>query len=146
MPDVNDYQFGTTDAYFRAFQALQREGIPDKHIELLQAHFNAPGHTATWAQLAAEVGYANGNAVNLQYGTLAGRVANLLGVTRRPQGFWIYVLGDRPKDKDKQRDTESGHARFVLRRPVIEALTRLGIVPKRQRPAGTTAHDPEEAP
>jgi hypothetical protein len=54
---------GTADAYIRAFRALENEGISDKHIALLQAHFNAPDHTMTWAQLAQAVGYAEGRAV-----------------------------------------------------------------------------------
>lgn len=120
---MNDEQFGTADDYLRAFQAIKAEGIPEKHIALLQAHVGAPNHTTTWARLAEEVGYAKGSAVNLQYGKLAGRVAEKLRITEAPQGFWLYVLVSWAND----RDTSSGHTAFVLRKPVIEALTRLGI-------------------
>ena len=121
---MNEDQFGTANAYTRAFRALENEGIPDNHIALLQAHFNSPAHTTTWARLARAVGYAKGSAVHLQYGKLAGRVARHLGVVVRPNGFWIFVLADWAAERDT-----SGHTAFVLRRPVIEALTRLGILP-----------------
>jgi hypothetical protein len=120
---MNHEEFGTSDIYYRAFQAILSEGIPDNHLALLQAHFRAPAHTATWAQLAKEVGYANGNAVNLQYGTLASRVAKLLRIGEAPKGFWLYVLAGWADE----RDPVSGHTAFVLRRPVIEALTQLGV-------------------
>ena len=76
----NMSEFGDSEAYFKAFTALQQEGIPENHVAFLQAHFKAPKHTATWAQLAEEVGYASGDTVNLQYGTLAHRVAEQLGI------------------------------------------------------------------
>jgi hypothetical protein len=100
-------------------------GVPATHRALLQAHYAAPDHTATWAQLAAAVGYASGNAVNLQYGRLAGRVAGRLGVAGPPHGFWLYVLAGWADD----RDPGSGHTAFVLRRPVIEAFQQLGVLP-----------------
>jgi 5-methylcytosine-specific restriction endonuclease McrA len=39
----------------------------------------------------------------------------------------------------------SSHTAFVLRYPVIEALTRLGILPKIERSKVAKAHDPVEA-
>lgn len=128
---MSNTKFGTADDYYRAFAAIQKKGIPEKHIALLQAHFQAPRHTATWAQLASVVGFANGDAVNLQYGKLAGRVARLLGVVEPPKGFWLYVLAEWAKKKDP-----SGHTAFVMRRPVIEALSRLGVLPV--KPLGAT--------
>jgi hypothetical protein len=121
---MNHEEFGSSDAYYRAFQAILSEGLPENHLALLRAHFQAPKHTATWAQLAKEVGYANRNAVNLQYGTLAGRVAKRLRISERPEGFWLYVLAGWAHE----RDATSGHTAFVLRRPVIKALTRLGVL------------------
>ena len=41
---MNDEEFGTTDDYCRVFKAVRTEGIADKHLALLQAHFNAPEH------------------------------------------------------------------------------------------------------
>lgn len=118
-------QFGNADAYYTALSEIRTEGIPQKHLAMLQAHFDSQNHTTTWAQLAESVGYSNGKAVNLQYGKLAKRVAHSLGINEAPQGFWLYVLagwGD-------ELDAMSGHTTFVLRRPVIAALTMLGIFP-----------------
>jgi len=120
---MNEEQFGSADAYRRAFEALRAAGISLKEVALLQAHFDAPNHTVTWAQLAERVGYAKGRAVNVHYGLLAHRVAKELGITGRPRGFWLYALADWATGKDP-----SGHQAFVLRRPVIEALASLGIL------------------
>jgi hypothetical protein len=122
---MNHEEFGGSDAYYRAFQAILSQGIPENHLALLRAHFQAPKHTATWAQLAREVGYANGNAVNLQYGILAARVARLLKIGEPPNGFWLYVLAGWADE----RDAMSGHTAFILRRPAIDALTQLGMLP-----------------
>ncbi len=58
--------FGTTDDYIRAFEAVRSEGMSNKHLALLQAHFESPNHTATAQQLAERVNYADYRAVNLQ--------------------------------------------------------------------------------
>ena len=63
--------------------------------------------------------------MNLQYGKLAGRVAAQLGVTEPPRGFWLYVLSDWAAD----RDPNSGHTAFVMRKEVIDALQQLTILP-----------------
>jgi hypothetical protein len=135
---MSEEQFGTAEAYTRAFRALADEGIPDNHIALLQAHFNSPAHTTTWARLAQAVGYAKGGAVHLQYGRLGRRLAQQLG--KRPD-YWNLILVDWAQHKDP-----SGHTAYVLRRPVIEALTCLGIVTERGKSVGAP-HPPsiEEA-
>jgi hypothetical protein len=120
---MDDEEFGTSSDYVKAFAALQKEGIAEEHVALLRAHFKAPNHTATWAQIAEVVGYANRNAVNLQYGTLARRVAHRLGMVEPPKGFWLFVLAKWADARDP-----SGHTAFVLRQPVIEALAQLGIL------------------
>jgi hypothetical protein len=126
-----DNQFGDTEAYVKAFRDVIRgEGIAEEHKAILLAHYQSPAHTATWAQLADEIGYANWGGISLQYGKLAHRIAERLGVLEPPKGFWIYVLADWAMG----RDPESGHARFVLRQPVIGALRRLGILPNDEDP------------
>ncbi len=121
---MNHEEFGTSDDYIRAFGVLVAEGIPHNHLALLRAHYAAPNHTATWAQLAEAIGYANGKAVNLQYGTFAGRVAQQMGIAEVPRDFWLDVLAGWAEE----RDVVSGHTSFILRDPVIEALTRLGVL------------------
>jgi hypothetical protein len=112
--------FGTTKECATALGRMISEGLPAKHLDLLQAHCEAPRRTRTASQLAEAVGYANGNAVNLQYGSLAHRVATELGVAE-PPGLWLFSLVDWAGSFDAK-----GHTGFVLRKPVAEALSRLG--------------------
>jgi 5-methylcytosine-specific restriction endonuclease McrA len=126
---MSNNEFATVSEYFKAFQALQEERIHEKHLALLKAHFKAPNHTATWAQLAKVVGYPNGGTVYLQYGRLARRVAEQLNLEKDQLYFWLHVLAEWAGKDDL------GHQAFVLRRPVIEALTRLGILPKSEKSA-----------
>lgn len=130
---MQDDELGTVDDYLRAFRAVQAEGLRDHHLAMLRAHFAAPNHTTTWEQLAKEMGYARGNAVNLQYGKLAEMIASQLGITEPPHGFWLHVLADWAAEPDP----ESGHTAFVLRPVVIEALQRLGVL--KQSDAGSAA-------
>jgi hypothetical protein len=82
-----DEEFGTAEDYTRALQAIMAEGIPHRHTALLQTHFDSPQHTATARQIAKRVGYASYRAVNLQYGTLAHRIGQRLGIGEPPWGF-----------------------------------------------------------
>jgi hypothetical protein len=91
--------------------------MPKKHRALLTAHFEAPKHTVTWDRLAKAVGYESGRAVNLQYGTLAHRVANILGVFKKPQGFWIFVFADCYDFSRATSQANRGTLHFVLKQP-----------------------------
>lgn len=122
--DCDFLVYGTAEEYRRAFGAVRAGGISEKQLALLRAHFAAPFTIATWAQLAAVVGYANGSAVKLQYGRLGRRLAEQLGVNLPPNDFW-HVLAYQALDPDET----SGQTMFGLRQPVIEALQRLGILP-----------------
>jgi hypothetical protein len=60
---------------------------------------------------------------------VAERIARQLGLRDKPldpngNGWWIWALVRWAEE----RDPESGHTAFVLRRPVVEALQRLHIV------------------
>lgn len=123
---MKDKQFGSVDAYARAFRVLIAEGIPDYQIALLRAHFNSPDHTTTWAKLAQTVGYANGGGVHLQYGRLGRRLAEQLG---KRLDFWTLILVDWAEMKDP-----SGHTAYILRPPVIKALTKLGVLATLSKP------------
>ena len=90
----------------------------------------SPGYATTWAQLAKAVGYPNWSSVNLHYGKFAERVARHLGLTDKPLDpggtrWWLWALVRWFED----RDPESGHTVFVLRRPAVEAMEWLGVVP-----------------
>ena len=102
---------------------------------MLLAHFNAPHHTTTWAQLAEKVGYKEGRAVNLQYGKFGERVARQLGLNDKPLdpngfGWWLWCLVDWADESDPS----SGHTAFVLRPEVVTALERLGYKKKTSKP------------
>lgn len=134
---MNEEQFGTAADYRGALETLQAEGMPENHLAMLRAHFSAPNHTTTWAQLAAAVGYVNGNAVRLQYGKFAERIARRLGQNEKPldtygNRWWLWVLVHWAKAPGP-----GGHAAFVLRRPVIEAVSSLGLGDR--KPAKTIA-------
>jgi 5-methylcytosine-specific restriction enzyme A len=138
---MDEEQYGTTADYLRAFEAIQAEGITDSHLALLRAHLAAPGHATTWASLATVVGYSNGSSVNLQYGRLAERIAQRLGLSAKPhdptgEAWWLWVLVRWAEG----RDPETGHTVFVLRRPAVEALRRLGW----EQPTGFPS--PDEVP
>jgi 5-methylcytosine-specific restriction enzyme A len=113
--------FGTANDYFRAFKSIIEEGVAEKHVAMLRAHYLAPNHTITWTQLGKLVGWT-GDAVNLQYGLFARRVARQLGIDEKPS-FWVFVLVTWGAGKDPV----TGFQTFVLRRPVLAALKRLGI-------------------
>ena len=114
--------FGKTeDDYLRALKAVSDSG----RMKILQAHLKTKDYTATWRQLAKEVGYKDYFAINLHYGALAELVASELGVpqprTELGEPFWLYVLVDwapTPEGEDQ---------RFVLRPEVVKALGRMGF-------------------
>ena len=127
---MDDEEFGNTTDYLRAFEVVRAEGIHENHLALLRAHLAAPSYTTTWAGLAEIVGYDSGSAVNLQYGKFAERIARQLGLIEKPidpngGAWWLWALVRWAEE----RDPESGHTAFVLRRPVVEALRRLGFLP-----------------
>jgi hypothetical protein len=120
---MNHDKYGTAEGDARAFMIVEHGGIPEKHKALRQAHASSPGRPASWTELAQVVVYANGRAVNLQYGTLAKRVAKGLGFAAPPHGFWLHIFADWADESDQR-----GHTRFVLRQPVVDAAVRLGLI------------------
>lgn len=119
-------RFGTAAKYSQAFAAIVRQGLPDKHPVLLQEHA-AAGGAISWRELAPKVGYRNAEAVKLQYGKLARRVANELGIFEPPRGYWLNVLTYAVEEPDSE-----GHLRFALRQEVIEGAVEAGLLqPKR---------------
>lgn len=63
--------------------------MPPGHRRMLESHYNAPRRTVTARSLAAAVGYPNFNSVNLQYGTLARKICEILGLRLK---FHAFVL------------------------------------------------------
>lgn len=117
-----DDAFGTNADYTRALRAVLGQGVPPRHVEMLREHYLSPKHTTTWPELARKVGYINGDAVHIQYGRFAARIANELGIHKKPEGFWLYVIAKWAPALDSK-----GHTRFVLRAPVRQAMIELGM-------------------
>lgn len=117
--DVAIDNFGTTAQYVRALRRIRRDGMHHSHLALLQAHFSSPARTISWRELAKRVGYANAEAVKLQYGLFAKRVAGHLGISNAP-GFWLKVLAAWGPEPDQH-----GHTTFTLRPQVVKALREL---------------------
>lgn len=113
----------SSDQYAVAFRKLSRERIPEKHIAMLEAHAAASRRTVSWPELAREVGYANEEAVKLQYGLFAHRVANELGIFSAPDDFWLNVLVRWVDNRGEQ-----GRSRFRLRPGVIEGAIEAGLI------------------
>src|SRR5262245_57749507 len=107
--------FGTPDDYLKALRKVQNS----KRMDLLWAHFNEPDHTTTWENLGAVTGHGNYRVINRQYGSFAGSVARLLGLSEKPldtnrNAWWLWVLVDWAGKDDK------GHQRFRLRDEVLK--------------------------
>lgn len=123
IPRVPKGEYANAADYVRAFEYVASEGIHENHKRLLQEHVAAVGHTLSWRELAKRVGYANESAVKLQYGRFARRIATELGILELPSGdFWLDVLA-----KADGRD-DDGHLRFTLRKRVVQAASRVGLV------------------
>lgn len=69
-----------TPKEYKAALTLLADEMPPKHRLLLEVHYRAPGRRLTARKLAEKVGYASFGAVNLQYGTLARKICDILGI------------------------------------------------------------------
>lgn len=108
---------------YEAFCALAPH-ISHKHIEILRENYRAPDHTLTATQMADAVGYKNYRAACLQYGTLARKVMDRLGIsgpTHHGVNIEIFVDFVMPGD----RGNEIGQILWVLRPEVARALERM---------------------
>ena len=128
--------YGAGDDYHAALVALERHGLNERHRAMLFAHLESPDHTATWADLAQAVGYDSGKIVNLQYGKVAHRIADELGVQDPPLadtfpgGWWGFVLSGWSRTRGTL-----GHTAYIMRPPLVEALQRLRIAAGSQKEA-----------
>lgn len=111
--------FPRSGEYARALSALRPE-LNDGQVRCLRAHYLAPGRTATARRLAEAVGYADYRGVNLQYGKLAVRLCETLGVC--VDGDAVYILGWFAWDADH----EAGECQFVMRPQLAVAVAAMG--------------------
>jgi hypothetical protein len=102
------------DEYKRALELIGKPG--GRQLRFLQAHYSSPGRASTASKLALAAGYKNFNALNLQYGTLARRVGEALGMHNAKLGFLLefnepasltnehWILSMRPAFADALRE------------------------------------------
>jgi len=69
----------TVEQFKSALLAVRDKNMASTHLDMLRAQCRAPNSTITSTRLAEAAGYQNYNAANLQYGTLANKVAEPLG-------------------------------------------------------------------
>ncbi|WMW66411.1 hypothetical protein [Nitratidesulfovibrio liaohensis] len=107
-------------AFFRCERAIKGR------LKILLAHHAFPGHTATATQLAEAVGYPNHSAVNLNYGLLARRVCEEMGLRAEDIGGqptdWLATFTDLIPSEGQ------GHVALKLHDNVVKALEDLGWV------------------
>lgn len=108
----------TREAYKAALSLLERD-MPARHRLLLEAHYRAPGRTMTARSLAHRVGYAHYGAVNLQYGTLARRICEILGQRLE---FHVLIVAELVLPED------GGELLWVMRPELAGALEEMGWV------------------
>jgi hypothetical protein len=109
----------TVEQYRAAFLKLEPK-LTAKQRELLQAHYGAPGHKATYTELARLVGWKRYSAVSLHYGGLARKIGEMYGL-RLPE-LWVWG-GVLSSFEHLAREWE-----FTLRPQVVQALEELGWV------------------
>jgi len=107
----------TADDYVRAFEALRGQ-MSESDMRLLRAHYEAPGHVITAAELAHKIGFANYKAVNLRYGLLAKKFLEFFGLSLTKY-MKVNALVTLEKNNDKWE--------WTLRPQVIEALSKIGF-------------------
>ena len=118
----------TKKDYIGALLKLRDKGKfrTTKYLDLLRAQYSSEQHTITATRLAEAVGFENYNAANLQYGSLAHEVADILGyqppkrANGEPMWHWTLSSGNEASD-----DTIDGHYEFVMRTELVAALEEM---------------------
>jgi hypothetical protein len=112
------------EQYVAAFSRCER-AIKGR-LKILLAHCTFPGQAATATQLAEAVGYPNHSAVNLNYGLLARRVCEEMGLRAEDIGGqptdWLVTFTDLDRTKGR------AHVVLTLHDSVVDALKELGWV------------------
>ncbi len=119
--DATTTDIPTAEEYQEALAAM-RDQMTVRQLLLLQRHYAAPGRTTTARRLAEAVGFQDWRGVNLQYGTLAKRVCDALGVA--VDGDSMFALATFTRDPG----IDQGECQLVMRVQVARALEQLGWV------------------
>lgn len=102
-PPIND-KIPAAESYVDIFGRLYNDKrITDKHKEILRLHYKSQERAITTRELAKLVGYSAYNAVNAQYGRLAGLVCTEL---KQPQECNLAILVEfEPDPKTNGKET-----------------------------------------
>lgn len=116
----------TAEQFKKALLALRDKNLPDTHLEMLRTQCRMPGSTITATQLAECAKYHNYNAANLQYGTLASKIAGYLNFQpeKRADGTprWWTALS---YTVNGMQDPDTGHFQFIMRPELVTALREM---------------------
>ena len=97
---------------------------------MLRAHWAAPRRTVSMAQLAQAARYAEGHFANIQYGSLAGRVAKYGGFRLEADQIALNVVATW---SDHSQDPR-GHFAFTMRPGLAAALEELALTEGAEAP------------
>jgi hypothetical protein len=112
---------------------LQAIGRPDgRRLEVLQAHYSAPGRAATATILAERVGFKGSIGINVSYGTLAKQIGMLIGEESPNLSLLFEVVGPTT--------AKSGEWILVMRPEFADGLKRAGWIAE---PESRMDHDNE---
>ena len=116
----------TVEQFKSALLAVRDKNMPSTHLDMLRAQCRATNSTITSTKLAEAAGYQNYNAANLQYGTLANKVAESLGFSpaARADGslMWWTTLSYSDEGIGEH---ETGQFQFVMRPELAQALREM---------------------
>ena len=119
---VDEYDLSATSStqYMDVFADLGAKFTP-RQMDMLIGHAKAKRHTISMYKLAQLAGYKGYESANLHYGKLSGAVAKYLGIHNLHQK--MQAICDLSPNLD-----ERGHAQWILKQPVIQALRMLGLL------------------
>lgn len=119
-----------TERYVDAINEIRARGLSKEHLAMLRVHWAAPRRTVSMAQLARAAAYPEGHFANIQYGSLASRIAKYAGI--RLPANWI-ALNAVATWSDDSRDPR-GHFAFTMRPGLAAALEELHLTDNAQAP------------
>ena len=118
---MNSTPVPSADRYKRVFVTVLPT-ISDGQRRMLRANYRAPQHTSTPRELAEAACYQSESSVNLQYGRLAGKIAEELNFT--PQE--TRVRNQKETFKTYTLAAWIPQGAWRLHPEVVEALASLG--------------------
>jgi len=119
----------TVPQFEKALMQVEAAGLPESHLEMLNAQYRAPDRAISAANLAKAAGYKSYHGANLQYGKLAFNIAEALGYTPTQGsdgilGWWTTLSYSNPAVSE----ADTGHFQFIMRPELAKALSSLGWI------------------